>query len=88
MSKRRNPPPPSSPAAQNDKIDSMNIFTILVAIALGAVVVVLIVGVFAMARGGAFNTRYGNRMMRGRVALQALAVILMLVCVFAASRGN
>lgn len=66
----------------------MNTFAILVAIALGAVVVVLIVGVFAMARGGEFNDKYGNRMMRWRVALQALAVVLMLVFVLMASQGG
>ncbi len=66
----------------------MNTFAILIAIALAAVVVVLIVGVFAMARGGEFNDKYGNRMMRWRVALQALAVILMLVFVFMASQGG
>lgn len=69
-------------------IASMNIFAILVAIALGAVVVVLIVGVIAMARGGEFNEKYGNRMMRWRVALQALAVVLMLVFVFVASQSS
>jgi nitrogen fixation-related uncharacterized protein len=66
----------------------MNTFAILIAIALAAVVVVLIVGVFAMARGGEFNDKYGNRMMRWRVALQAVAVILMLVFVFMASQGG
>jgi nitrogen fixation-related uncharacterized protein len=66
----------------------MNTFAILIAIALAAVVVVLIVGVFAMARGGEFNDKYGNRMMRWRVALQALAVIMMLVFVFMASQGG
>lgn len=66
----------------------MNTFAILVAVALGAVVIVLIVGVFAMARGGEFNDKYGNRMMRWRVALQALAVVLMLVFVFMASQGG
>lgn len=66
----------------------MNIFAILVAIALGAVLVVLVVGVFAMACGGEFNTKYGNRMMRWRVALQALAVVLMVVFVLMASQGG
>jgi hypothetical protein len=66
----------------------MNTFASLIAIARAAVVVVLIVGVFAMARGGEFNDKYGNRMMRWRVALQALAVILMLVFVFIASQGG
>jgi len=42
-----------------------------------AVVAVLLVGVFAMARGGAFNAKYSNKLMRARVALQALAILLL-----------
>ncbi len=47
--------------------------------ALFATFAVLLFGVIAMLRGGAFNAKYGNRLMRARVALQALAVGLMLV---------
>jgi hypothetical protein len=42
-----------------------------------AVVAVLLVGVFSMARGGAFNAKYSNKLMRARVALQALAILLL-----------
>ena len=45
---------------------------------LAAVLVVLFVGVVAMGRGGEFGRRHSNRLMRARVALQALAVLLML----------
>lgn len=45
---------------------------------LAAVVLVLFAGIIAMARGGEFARRHGNRIMRARVALQALAVLLML----------
>jgi biopolymer transport protein ExbB/TolQ len=50
---------------------------IFVAIALAATVAALLAGVIAMVRGGAFNAKYGNKLMRARVALQALAVGLM-----------
>ncbi len=45
---------------------------------LAAVVLVLFAGIMSMARGGEFARRHGNRIMRARVALQALAVLLML----------
>lgn len=66
----------------------MNALAILLAIALAAVVIVLIVGVVGMARGGEFNEKYGNKMMRLRVGLQALAVVLVLLFVLAASQGG
>ncbi len=47
--------------------------------ALVAVVAVLLAGVFAMARGGEFNKKYGNKLMRARVVLQALAVLIIAV---------
>ena len=42
----------------------------LVVIALAATLAVLFAGVFAMLRGGAFNAKYGNKLMRARVAFQ------------------
>jgi NADH:ubiquinone oxidoreductase subunit 6 (subunit J) len=51
----------------------------LVVIALIGTVAALLAGVVAMARGGDFNRKWGNRLMRARVAMQALAVGLMLV---------
>ncbi len=50
---------------------------ILVAIALAATLAILLAGVVAMVRGGEFNAKYGNKLMRARVAMQALAVGLM-----------
>ena len=50
----------------------------LVIVALVATLAVLLVGVIAMLRGGDFNAKYGNKLMRARVAMQALAVALML----------
>ena len=50
---------------------------VLMVVLLVAVIAVLLVGVFAMARGGAFNAKYSNKLMRARVALQALAILLL-----------
>ncbi len=52
---------------------------ILVGIALVATVVVLFTGVVSMARGGGFNARWGNKLMRLRVIVQGAAVALLAV---------
>ncbi len=49
----------------------------LVVIALAGTLAVLLAGVVAMARGGAFNRQWGNKLMRLRVAMQALAFALL-----------
>ncbi|MEP4378765.1 MAG: twin transmembrane helix small protein [Alphaproteobacteria bacterium] len=69
-------------------IDAMKTLAILLAIALAGVVLVLIVGLVAMARGGEFNRKYGNKLMRARVAMQGLAIVLFLLFVLAASTGD
>ena len=51
----------------------------LVVVALAGTLVVLLAGVVAMLRGGEFNRKYGNKLMRSRVAMQALAVALMFI---------
>jgi Hypoxia induced protein conserved region len=53
------------------------IVPVVMVVLLFAVVAVLLVGVFAMARGGAFNAKYGNKLMRARVVLQAVAILAM-----------
>jgi len=51
-----------------------NIFFILTLITMAAVLATLITGVVGMARGGEFNRLYGNKLMRLRVILQAVAI--------------
>jgi len=63
------------------------VLVILLAVTMGAVVVVLLTGVAGMARGGAFNAKYGNKLMRARVILQAVAVVLFLLLILSASRS-
>jgi len=52
------------------------LFTVLIFAAMGAVLIVLLVGVASMFRGGDFNRKYSNKLMRLRVLLQALALVL------------
>lgn len=58
------------------------VFPMSIAVALAAVLAVLVVGVVGMLRGGAFNRRYGNGLMRLRVILQGVAVALIVIYVF------
>ena len=54
---------------------------ILVGIACLIVVGVLATGVGGFARGGEFNRKNGNRLMRYRIYAQAVAVVLILIYV-------
>lgn len=60
---------------------------IVAAIACLAVVVVLMVGVLGFAKGGDFNRKHANRIMRLRILMQFIAVILIIVFVYFAGRG-
>ena len=51
------------------------LFTLMI-LAMVAVVAVLFWGLFSMARGGAYNQRNANKLMRWRVALQGVAILL------------
>ncbi len=54
------------------------ILNTLVVIALAGTLAVLFAGVFAMARGGEFSRKWGNKLMRARVVTQGLAILLLL----------
>ena len=51
---------------------------ILLAIACLAVVVILATGIGGFARGGEFNRKHGNRLMRWRIIAQAVAIAVFL----------
>ena len=55
---------------------------VLVVIAILAVVVVLIIGIGGFGKGGEFNHKYANKMMRLRIATQAIAVGLIVLYVY------
>lgn len=52
------------------------------------VLAVLAVGIFSFARGGEFNRKYSNKIMRLRILTQAIAVVLILAAVLAAQSGS
>lgn len=51
----------------------------LVIVAMSATAVVLAIGMISMVRGGDFNRKYANRLMRWRVALQGCALLLLAI---------
>lgn len=51
---------------------------IVVAVAVLLVLVILMIGIGGFARGGEFNRRHANRLMRYRIAAQAVAIVLIL----------
>lgn len=61
---------------------------ILAAIASLGVLVILMIGILGFARGGEFNRKHGNRLMRYRIAAQAVAVALILIFVLFRQSGN
>ena len=54
-----------------------HLFDFLVPIALGAVLITLCLGIYALFRGGEFGRSYSNRLMRLRVLMQAIAVAVL-----------
>lgn len=63
----------------------MNIIAILLVVSMIATAGVLAVGMGGFFLGGQFNERYGNKLMRARVGLQALSVILLAMLIMTQS---
>ena len=59
----------------------------VVAAAALIVLAILVTGIGGFARGGAFNRKHANRIMRYRIGAQAVAVVLILLFAFIRSRG-
>ncbi len=57
-------------------------FTLMI-ISMVLVLASLVVGLFAMVKGGEFNKKYGNKLMRWRVTLQGVALALFALAVMA-----
>ena len=54
---------------------------LITAFACLAVLVILMIGIGGFARGGDFNRKHANRIMRYRIIAQAIAVVLILLFV-------
>ena len=47
-----------------------------------AVLIVLMIGIGGFSKGGEFNRKYANKIMRLRIILQAIAIMLIILFVF------
>ena len=55
---------------------------VIVVVSLAAVAIILMIGIGGFGRGGEFNRKYANKIMRLRIAAQFVAVVLILLFVF------
>jgi hypothetical protein len=53
------------------------LFNILIPASLAIVVIVLLIGIYALFRGGDFGRSYSNKLMRLRVLAQAVAIAVL-----------
>jgi hypothetical protein len=61
---------------------------ILVAVSVLVVVGILMFGIGTFAKGGEFNKKHANKIMRYRIGAQAVAVVVILLFVFVRRMGN
>lgn len=54
----------------------LTVLPYLIGLSLFAVVATLFTGLISMSKGGEFNKRYGNKLMRLRIILQAVTIAL------------
>ncbi|MGB0607020.1 MAG: twin transmembrane helix small protein [Paracoccaceae bacterium] len=61
---------------------------VIVVVSLAAVAIILMIGIGGFGRGGEFNRKYANKIMRLRIAAQFVAVVLILLFVFFTRQGG
>jgi hypothetical protein len=61
---------------------------VIVAIAIGAVFLVLCLGIYTMWKGGAVSATWSNKLMRLRVLLQFITIIIVILVVWASQSGQ
>jgi hypothetical protein len=65
----------------------LGLIPVLIVIALLATLGVLLFGVITMARGGDFNAKYSNKLMRARVICQFVAIALIVIFMLIGGKG-
>ena len=63
------------------------LFTVVV-LSMAAVAIILMIGIGGFGRGGEFNRKYSNKLMRMRIFAQFIAVVLILLFVWIARGGE
>lgn len=59
-----------------------DIFSVLIPLSLGVVALALVIGIYALFKGGEFGRSYSNKLMRLRVLTQAIAVGILVVAFY------
>ena len=63
----------------------MELLTLLIISALLATIASLVTGIWSMGKGGEFDEKHSNQLMRARVGFQGLALILLLAALYFAN---
>ena len=61
----------------------MDVFDLLIPVALGVVFLILCFGIYAMFRGGDFGRSWSNKAMRMRVVAQFVAILILIAALWA-----
>lgn len=61
---------------------------LLMLAAMAVVVIILLVGIGGFAKGGAFNRKHANRIMRYRIYAQLVAVVIIVAVVYIRRTGG
>lgn len=61
---------------------------ILMVVAMGVTLAILVTGIVAMARGGEFNAKWSNRLMRYRIVAQGIAIVMFAISVMLLRHGG
>ena len=57
----------------------MDLLDLVIILALVATIAVMVTGIISMGRGGTFDRDHANQFMWGRVGLQGIAILLLLI---------
>ena len=60
----------------------MNILPIIMVLFMAGALVVVVIGVIAMAANGKFNKQHSNKLMRFRILFQAIAIVFFVIIVW------
>jgi nitrogen fixation-related uncharacterized protein len=60
----------------------MELLTLLIIAALLATIASLVMGIWSMGKGGEYDEKHSNQLMRARVGFQGLALVLLLVALY------
>lgn len=63
---------------------------LLIAISIGCIIVlgILAVGIGGFVKGGEFNKKYGNKLMRWRIGAQFAVVVMIVLVIFLRGSGS